>query len=127
MHYINHGSGQSDGQTPEHSQADIDRKPLNESRGRVLITGGAGFIGVNLADRLLRAGHRVIILDNLSRQGVEGNLRWLKDAHGDAVDVRIADVQQTSVVNACVTDATAIFDPGSRLSSRWAGRPVAAM
>ena len=43
----------------------------------VLITGGAGFIGTNLADRLLAAGVPVIIYDNLSRAGVETNLDWL--------------------------------------------------
>jgi len=35
---------------------------------RILITGGAGFIGSHLADDLLRAGHRVRALDNLSDQ-----------------------------------------------------------
>ncbi len=34
--------------------------------GRIVITGGAGFIGSHLADRLLAAGHEVIVLDNLS-------------------------------------------------------------
>jgi CDP-paratose 2-epimerase len=36
-----------------------------------LITGGAGFIGSNLAHRLLKSGRPVLILDNLSRSGVE--------------------------------------------------------
>ena len=35
---------------------------------RVLITGGAGFIGSHLADRLLAEGHEVRALDNLDRQ-----------------------------------------------------------
>ncbi|HEV7443631.1 MAG TPA: NAD-dependent epimerase/dehydratase family protein, partial [Steroidobacteraceae bacterium] len=39
-----------------------------------LITGGAGFIGTNLAERLLAAGQRVLIFDNLSRAGVRTNL-----------------------------------------------------
>src|SRR5215468_715646 len=34
--------------------------------GRIVVTGGAGFIGSHLADRLLEAGHDVIVLDNLS-------------------------------------------------------------
>lgn len=46
-----------------------------------LITGGAGFIGVNAADRFSRKGHRVVILDNLSRKGTKNNLSWLKKNH----------------------------------------------
>jgi len=46
---------------------------------KILITGGAGFIGVNLAKSLLAKGNRqVIVYDNLSRKGVENNLRWLR-------------------------------------------------
>ncbi len=45
---------------------------------KVLITGGAGFIGANLARRMLLKGHEVRILDNLSRPGSELNLDWLK-------------------------------------------------
>jgi nucleoside-diphosphate-sugar epimerase len=48
----------------------------------VLITGGAGFIGSNLANRLIGDGHRVTILDNLSRPGARYNLGWLTSTHG---------------------------------------------
>ena len=47
-----------------------------------LVTGGAGFVGSNLADRLAREGRRVRILDNLSRPGVERNADWLRRRHG---------------------------------------------
>ena len=40
----------------------------------VLITGGSGFIGTNLAHRIASSGRRVRLLDNLSRPGVEHNL-----------------------------------------------------
>jgi CDP-paratose 2-epimerase len=43
----------------------------------ILITGGAGFIGSNLADRLAGEGHAILIYDALSRAGVERNLAWL--------------------------------------------------
>ena len=49
---------------------------------RILITGGAGFIGSNLAHRLLSEGHTVTIFDNLSRAGCECNLAWLQAMHG---------------------------------------------
>jgi len=59
---------------------------------RVLITGGAGFIGIQTADRLLSMGEEVILLDNLSRKGGRENLAWLTERHGDfpfeEVDVR---------------------------------------
>src|ERR1700686_5632414 len=44
---------------------------------RVLITGGAGFLGVNAAVQLIGDGWHVTLLDNLSRPGTERNLKWL--------------------------------------------------
>ncbi|HIE11529.1 MAG TPA: SDR family NAD(P)-dependent oxidoreductase, partial [Kiritimatiellae bacterium] len=38
---------------------------------RILITGGAGFIGSHLCDRLLADGHKVIAMDNLSTGSVD--------------------------------------------------------
>lgn len=52
------------------------------SNSSSLITGGAGFIGTNLADRLISNGERIIIYDNLSRSGCKLNLEWLSDKHG---------------------------------------------
>jgi len=45
---------------------------------KILIVGGAGFIGVNAASYFLSKGHRVIVFDNLSRLGTRSNLNWLK-------------------------------------------------
>ncbi len=56
---------------------------------RIVITGGAGFIGSNTADHLLREGHEVIIIDDLSRSGSEKNLSWLKESHPDVAFHRI--------------------------------------
>ncbi len=48
-----------------------------------LITGAAGFIGSNLAERLLAAGHSVVGIDNLGRKGAQENLDRLNSAGGD--------------------------------------------
>ena len=75
----------------------------------ILITGGAGFIGSNVAHRLLSAGHRVRLLDNLSRSGVERNLRWLIETHGDMVDIEVPDVRNFSIIKQAVKDASQVF------------------
>ncbi|MFP5288552.1 MAG: GDP-mannose 4,6-dehydratase, partial [Thermoanaerobaculia bacterium] len=75
----------------------------------VLITGGSGFIGTNLADRIAASGRRVRLLDNLSRPGVEENLRWLRQTHGDRISVEIADVRDPFAVRRAVTGAEAVF------------------
>jgi CDP-paratose 2-epimerase len=69
----------------------------------VLITGGAGFIGTNLADRLASEGRSVIIYDNLSRDGVDQNLRWLCDRHGRLIEPRIADVRDAAALQDAVS------------------------
>src|ERR1041384_2881805 len=57
----------------------------------VLITGGAGFIGTNLAHHYLSQGQPVLLYDNLSRPGVERNLAWLRQTHGELVQIELAD------------------------------------
>ena len=60
---------------------------------KAVVTGGAGFVGCNTAARLIREGHQVVVLDNLSRRGSEKNLEWLKSIgafHLARLDVRDA-------------------------------------
>ena len=45
--------------------------------GKIVVTGGAGFIGSNAVSRYLRQGHHVVLIDNLSRKGTRLNLNWL--------------------------------------------------
>jgi CDP-paratose 2-epimerase len=75
----------------------------------VLVTGGSGFIGSNLADSLLRDGHEVIVFDDLSRPGVVQNRDWLVERHGGQVHMVEADVSDMQALSPLVRDASAVF------------------
>jgi CDP-paratose 2-epimerase len=75
----------------------------------VLITGGAGFIGTNLAHRLLENDQRVVLFDNLSRPGVIKNLEWLRGTHGDRVQFVRGDISDTAAVAEVVKSAGKVF------------------
>ncbi len=76
---------------------------------RTLITGGAGFVGTNLADRLLRSGRSVVILDDLSRPGVSDNLSWLEDTHPRRLEVHVADVRDAAALRRALVDVDQVF------------------
>ncbi len=86
------------------------KKAENQSNSYVLITGGAGFVGTNLAHHLLSQGHKVIIYDNLSRPGVEKNLEWLLARHPRKnVLVELADIRNYHSLSAMVNRAKMVF------------------
>jgi CDP-paratose 2-epimerase len=76
---------------------------------RALVTGGAGFIGTNVADRLLRDGHEVVVLDNLSRLGVGDNLKWLRAHHPQRLEVVRADVRDSVAVRQALQGVDQVF------------------
>jgi CDP-paratose 2-epimerase len=84
-------------------RASIPEGPLT------LITGGAGFIGTNLADRLLSQGAAVLVLDDISRAGVERNLAWLRTRHPGRLQVEIGDIRDMAAVKRAVDRADRIF------------------
>ena len=77
--------------------------------GTVLVTGGAGFIGCNLVDRLARDGHDVIVFDALTRPGVERNLAWLQSRHPKRVRAEVADIRDELALTRAAADAKAVF------------------
>jgi CDP-paratose 2-epimerase len=75
----------------------------------ILVTGGCGFIGCNLADRLAGRGNKVLALDNLARAGVRENAQWLKSRHGERINIVIADVREPISVIDAVREASAVI------------------
>jgi CDP-paratose 2-epimerase len=82
---------------------------LDHRSDTALITGGAGFIGTNLAARLLGEGRRVIVYDSLVRAGTEHNLRWLRACFGDRLQVELADTRDAGRLAAAVARAGEVF------------------
>jgi CDP-paratose 2-epimerase len=85
------------------------RRALNGKDRVTLITGGAGFVGANLAHRLLSEGRRVLVFDNLSRPGVERNLAWLEENHPSGLDAMVADIRDAAAVARAVARAEHVF------------------
>ena len=75
----------------------------------VLITGGCGFIGCNLADRLAGDGTNVLLFDNLARAGVRDNAQWLKSRHGERVRITVGDIRDPIPVIDAVREARAVL------------------
>src|SRR5258708_38737524 len=59
----------------------------------ILVTGGAGFIGVNAAEVFINHGWHVILLDNLSRKGTDINRKYLLQKYPTECDFVHADVR----------------------------------
>ena len=75
----------------------------------VVITGGAGFIGTNLAHRLLNEGNSVIIFDNFSRKGSSHNVEWLKENHSENLRVINGDVCEREPLGSLLRSCSAVF------------------
>lgn len=78
-------------------------------RATVLITGGAGFIGCNLADRLASSGIRVILFDSIARLGVERNVGWLKERHPELVSLIVGDVRDRAALAEAARKVSGVF------------------
>jgi nucleoside-diphosphate-sugar epimerase len=72
---------------------------------RYLITGGAGFIGSHLAERLLEKGEQVVLLDNLSTGSME-NIRHLKGS--ERLEYHLDGIENRQILAELVDDADVI-------------------
>ena len=82
----------------------------------ILITGGAGFIGCNLAAALLRSGERVTIVDNLSRPRTDQNLAWLQGQFGQNLRFQRADIRDQAAMNGLIPGHDAVFHLASQVA-----------
>jgi CDP-paratose 2-epimerase len=73
------------------------------------VTGGAGFIGTNLCDRLLSRGQEVTVLDDLSRSGAADNLNWLQSRHHTRLRAVVADVRDEAAVRESLEGVGNVF------------------
>lgn len=77
---------------------------------KILITGGAGFIGSNAAAYFSQKGNDVIIFDNLSRNGSKKNLLWLKKIGATNLKIVEGDIRfDTKKLASLVSDADLIL------------------
>jgi CDP-paratose 2-epimerase len=70
---------------------------------KILITGGAGFIGSNFARGRIRKGDQVTIFDNLSRKGAQANLDWIRqETPGKDFEFIRGDVRDFEAIQSAV-------------------------
>ncbi|HWH18059.1 MAG TPA: SDR family NAD(P)-dependent oxidoreductase [Allosphingosinicella sp.] len=93
-----------------------DDLPSAGDRRPVLVTGGAGFIGCNIADRLAALGHDVIVYDALSRPGVNTNLAWLQERHPDRIVSIVADIRDEDELGRAAREAKAVFHMAAQVA-----------
>ncbi len=79
---------------------------------RILVTGGAGFIGSNIAEALVGGGHDVIVLDNFSL-GSRENLSELEDR----IEIVEGDVRNTETLEPLIDGADYVFHEAARSSA----------
>jgi len=72
------------------------------------VTGGAGFIGSNLAERLAADGHRVLVVDNFSTGSDKNLAGWVEEARNRVQVLRI-DVNETDALREAFHGVTYVF------------------
>ncbi len=87
----------------------LARFSIDNGTERVLLTGGCGFLGCNIAAGLAARGCSVIVMDNLSRLGSRQNAEWLKRCYGDNVAIEIADTRNPEAVRELVASTGAVM------------------
>lgn len=83
---------------------------------KILITGGAGFIGCNSAAHFLQQGHTVVIFDNLSRKGGPANLAWLQAEFGERLRFIQGDIREYEALATAVSGSDVVLHLASQVA-----------
>jgi CDP-paratose 2-epimerase len=83
--------------------------PLARANPRVVVTGGAGFLGSNIVDALAARGEDVVVFDSLARPRVDENLAWLRQRHPGRVQVCYADIRDAARLRQAFRGAKAVI------------------
>ncbi len=86
---VSSGIGQISQDQIDESLNAFQKIPQEKSRGKILVTGGAGYIGAHAVKELLKSGYEVVVLDNLStgkRENVSGHAKFIE---GDLADINL--------------------------------------
>lgn len=85
---------------------------------KIIVTGGAGFIGCNAAARYLARGDEVVVVDNLSRRGATQNLAWLREKDPNA---RLT-ISQTDIRDRSALEEVFVQHPDAEVVLHLAGQ-----
>jgi len=85
-------------------------------RKYILITGGAGFIGTQLAARFASQDQKVLIYDNISRKGVKKNLSWLTTRYPELIHSEIADILDKKSLEKAIHNSSFIYHLAAQVS-----------
>lgn len=86
---------------------------MSRSYSKIVVTGGAGFIGSHKVDRFLKEGYQVVVIDDLSQGRIENISRHLNN---ECFKFIKADIRDSEKVEAIVKDADAIFHEAAVVS-----------
>src|SRR3712207_3517619 len=82
---------------------------LRRARAPVVVTGGCGFIGCNIARALAARGDEVLVVDTLARAGTEENAAWLRELYPDRIAFERVNVRDADALRPVLARAGAVI------------------
>ena len=83
---------------------------------RILIIGGCGFVGSNISNHFLQNGDDLIVYDNLSRKGVEKNLKWLRQISKNKIKFIDGDIRNFELLKNSIDNVDVIFHTAAQVA-----------